>query len=318
MRLKSTAIFLCLFVDCLFCFGQDKLDGAWTNGDLVFFNESVAKNRRLFQGGTLHEGGYSFFCESLSDTKMKIIGVSPDTADGSDYVGYGQKNYTLEYKKIDNFEILLLRDTNNLFDGFLLKLSPGSGFGGFIASNKINFQLAGRYSVQGIKDSIIFLSEEEKVIWKGQSRSYKFETQYDFPLDVITINGNSYLYKRKRKSLLLYEAKEKDDDFEPGKLLYSLLRNEGTVSSGDYLFASTLPLTNDILDFYSDDELKLIRNEIFARHGFIFTNPEMKKHFEKMPWYKPITETIPTDFSEIERLNIAAIKKTEANRKKHD
>ena len=35
-------------------------------------------------------------------------------------------------------------------------------------------------------------------------------------------------------------------------------------------------------------ELDLLYNEIFARHGFIFEDPILRRHFEAQPWYVPI------------------------------
>jgi hypothetical protein len=34
-------------------------------------------------------------------------------------------------------------------------------------------------------------------------------------------------------------------------------------------------------------ELELMRNEIYARHGWIFNRPDLRNHFESQPWYRP-------------------------------
>ncbi|MBR3643270.1 MAG: YARHG domain-containing protein, partial [Parasporobacterium sp.] len=37
----------------------------------------------------------------------------------------------------------------------------------------------------------------------------------------------------------------------------------------------------------SPAQLRLARNEIYARHGLIFQTPDLKKHFEGTSWYDP-------------------------------
>ena len=71
---------------------------------------------------------------------------------------------------------------------------------------------------------------------------------------------------------------------------------------------------------YSEDELKaldehslyLARNEIYARHGYIFNNQDLKDYFGSMSWYTPtVTEVPDTDFNEFEKANLALIREKE-------
>ena len=34
-------------------------------------------------------------------------------------------------------------------------------------------------------------------------------------------------------------------------------------------------------------ELELMRNEIYARHGWVFNRPDLRNYFESQPWYRP-------------------------------
>ncbi len=43
----------------------------------------------------------------------------------------------------------------------------------------------------------------------------------------------------------------------------------------------------DDLKNLTKDQLGLARNEIFARHGYVFTNDEYKKYFSSKSWYVP-------------------------------
>ncbi|HIP34144.1 MAG TPA: YARHG domain-containing protein [Bacteroidia bacterium] len=78
--------------------------------------------------------------------------------------------------------------------------------------------------------------------------------------------------------------------------------------------------TNNIQVYNQDlnnktlDELKLIRNEIYARKGYVFKNTKLKKYFALKKWYKPnINAKIV--LTEIEKNNIELIKKIEFSKK---
>ena len=56
---------------------------------------------------------------------------------------------------------------------------------------------------------------------------------------------------------------------------------------GIYPFTSERMLTHKDLEGMSADELSIMRNEIFARHGHIFKDPELNAYFKAQSWYKP-------------------------------
>ncbi len=59
----------------------------------------------------------------------------------------------------------------------------------------------------------------------------------------------------------------------------------------------------------SASELRIARNEIFARHGYAFNSSELQTHFFQYPWYRPITKNVT--LSSIENANVAFIKRYE-------
>lgn len=72
----------------------------------------------------------------------------------------------------------------------------------------------------------------------------------------------------------------------------------------------TRNLTEADLKGKSAWELTLIRNEIYARHGYIFKRAELANHFKKCPWYKPVSgdqEWVWRKMSETERRNVEFI-----------
>lgn len=46
-------------------------------------------------------------------------------------------------------------------------------------------------------------------------------------------------------------------------------------------------LWREALEAMSRDQLQLLRNEIYARHGFVFQSKALNDYFSKKSWYKP-------------------------------
>jgi len=69
-------------------------------------------------------------------------------------------------------------------------------------------------------------------------------------------------------------------------------------------------LSADELTNYGALELRIARNEIFARHGFRFKDPTLRAHFSQFAWYKPTSDNV--QLSPLEKANVALLKSAEA------
>lgn len=71
-----------------------------------------------------------------------------------------------------------------------------------------------------------------------------------------------------------------------------------------YLFPSNKEYISEA-DLYgkTKDEIALIRNEIYARHGYVFNTEPFKSYFESKDWYVPNENFDDSVFSEIEKTN---------------
>lgn len=81
--------------------------------------------------------------------------------------------------------------------------------------------------------------------------------------------------------------------------------------NGKYPEASERILTSRDLITMSKYELKIMRNEIFARHGYIFKTDEMKSYFNSQSWYEPMYDNVDIMLNSIEKRNIILIKEYE-------
>ena len=76
---------------------------------------------------------------------------------------------------------------------------------------------------------------------------------------------------------------------------------------GDWPEASQRLLEEEDVWNYNSEELRLMRNDIYARHGYCFKIKDMRYHFESQDWYMPVTTDIRTELTDIEVQNIELI-----------
>jgi hypothetical protein len=70
---------------------------------------------------------------------------------------------------------------------------------------------------------------------------------------------------------------------------------------------STKPVSRRILEGLFLEDARKLRNEIYARHGKVFTDKTMQKYFDSFDWYKPDPKFNEQLLGKIERRNYAAI-----------
>jgi hypothetical protein len=82
--------------------------------------------------------------------------------------------------------------------------------------------------------------------------------------------------------------------------------------------ASKKELTKkDVQNLYKGD-LEIIRNTIYARHGYSFKNRRLRFIFDQfVPWYMPLNTDIRSDLTELEKKNIELIKRYEDHAAKY-
>lgn len=90
--------------------------------------------------------------------------------------------------------------------------------------------------------------------------------------------------------------------------------NSATAKDNYFLMpnSSSVYLTWGDLEGYNLDELAIIRNEIYARHGYNFKQKKFRDYFNNQEWYKPSEHNVTTkDLSKLEYENVILIKEME-------
>jgi hypothetical protein len=84
-----------------------------------------------------------------------------------------------------------------------------------------------------------------------------------------------------------------------------------TEPHSDFIFPDSdrRPLTPNDLGGLSKDDLRIARNEIFARRGRYFSSPDLTARFSRFSWYLP--HTWDPQLNDIESANVALIERVE-------
>ena len=74
---------------------------------------------------------------------------------------------------------------------------------------------------------------------------------------------------------------------------------------------ATEEITDETLGAMFAEDLRVLRNEVYARHGRIFKDPELQKYFVAQAWYKPNPDFKDDMLNAIEAKNLSKIREAE-------
>ncbi len=123
--------------------------------------------------------------------------------------------------------------------------------------------------------------------------------------------------------LMLPDDREYSDDFNTKMITEEYKNDQGeieTFSERAYrtassiiseLNASTTQLKEKNLKNLKKLELEIIRNTIYARHGYTFKKKTYRQFFDPVAWYIPVSNDVSLELSELEKENITLLKRFE-------
>lgn len=216
---------------------------------------------------------------------VKINRISKDSVYGQSIVSGNQRPLKGVWKKRDGrISFILDEPGNNKYDGrFELSIYNDSMEGSWIIY-KPNKETASTKTLKLVQTQFLYnpnfmlskLLDDEVVEW-------------DTPLqrqDTITDeNGEEHIYLED-----IYRIAS-DEIFK--------------------INASTDTLTEESLKNLRKLDLEIVRNCIFARHGYSFKKSSLRYFFESSEWYVPVSNNVDNDLTELEKQNIALLKRLE-------
>ncbi|SDE04563.1 YARHG domain-containing protein [Niabella drilacis] len=154
---------------------------------------------------------------------------------------------------------------------------------------------------------------------KGRWKAYK-ATEVKNPVKEFTLVKKPFRYNA---NLMLPEDWEYVD-YENGRMQTELYTNEdGTVDTSINkvyraaseevykLNGSASELTEKQLKNLKKLDLEIIRNTIFARHGYSFKSKGVRQFFDQVDWYVPVTNNIDGALTGMEQKNVALLQRFE-------
>lgn len=218
----------------------------------------------------------------------------------------------------------------------------------FVHVNKLNIVLKRITATQVIGQSIVAGNVRPlkgEILEYGKMISFTLEEpgedKYDgkFTFELLNdslvgtwtpFNKNMAVTKRKFKlakkefiydpTLMLPEEGEYVD-WENPKVIESEPDEDGEKYAEDFyrtaseqitiLNASTEKLDEETLKNLKKLDLEIIRNTIFARHGYTFKKKTLRQFFDPVAWYIPVSNNIDGQLTALEKENIALLKRFE-------
>lgn len=270
---------------------------------------------------TLHMDNYLGYWNIANNTdrELTIQKVTKNTV-----------QFSLWYYRTDSIENVLASLENDT--AIFSTNNDGKSIEGTLTFDKDSISVKITHSERSYMpvETMIFTERHEESWQDTESSS---PTQYSIRITSPPVNvyeGPGYNYRSvdtisEQGTCTITEKIEDNNGYSWGKLTSGIgwiNLEEATTetitnySESEYILpdSSTRLLTYDDIKHLSKKQLKLARNEIYARHNRKFDDDEIRAYFESQSWYKG--KINPKDFSEsmlskIEKMNVKFIKKYE-------
>lgn len=213
---------------------------------------------------------------------------------------FGNKNLTIQASNLMVLNIAYVKDNTATLNGE-----------GILLNNKarcdVSLNRDYRLGQKVYRDLLASIAQKELQLLKENQESDA----------KINVKDNSASDKQAQKEAI--SQKEENNDSKEKTQLESLKRDElkrkvnASKSRADYVLDDN-KLTESMLEGLTPDKLRLMRNEIYARNGYIFASKDLRSHFNKTDWYVPYSadnKEVMKAMNSVERHNISVIQKYE-------
>lgn len=333
---KITALLL-LIVLVTVSHSQTTLQGTyWHNGDCFTLINSETDTTVVTFTANLHEGADGIPWKKTANPNLYMRPNQIGNAWTDTIIYYRD---SIVHKTVEGQEVLLIYGRERTLKDILLRYEGRStnkwyeqshGFDSVLESN-IRRQIMGSYFTgkqeawRITSDSLFIFSLSSLPDLPSFSYAYTIRWgETDRPERILTLSdGRNLCFEMTADGLNIYNGiihVEPENDIEwisQGDLLCHLNKTHlDNAVPGRWPEASTTILTRGYLELYPTDVLRLIRNEIYARHGHSFTDKQLTEFYSKEGlWYgTALLQQNPTELTETENLNVQLILAIEKER----
>ena len=139
------------------------------------------------------------------------------------------------------------------------------------------------------------------------SNKYKISIDPDM-FYILRINDAEYWWTVTTTGINIYNVNEGEYGPLQGNVWHRL---KEVSPNGRWEFLSKEIVPQTFMWRYPSGLIRIIRNEIYARHGYVFNSADLKNYFSKQPWYKPLNNNAAVKLNAIETLNVELLKANE-------
>ncbi len=298
------------------------VDHIWTNGSEMLVSVPIANNQVLLVANSYYDAGYGYLLQTkktgnyqydmksvqntLSTSQLsnldevaKMILESGST--NSDDDGYWRR------KDVGNYNLLIRYHANHTVSSVYEETGREMRE---VAVDAMMTMIAGSYTTtRGVEYRF---SDDGSCIFNGKPATYYIVSDdgTDAPDYTIVIGSRIWQLVPTIEGMKIYLAERNDDGDLIRKNLYASLK--ASTRAPRWQFTSDRPVCYYAANSLPDHSvLRLMRNEIYARHGYTFSDPQLKDYFQSCSWYKPIGDNTKVRLSDMELLNVAILKALE-------
>lgn len=260
--------------------------------------------------------GYaSISCKSASDNTIKLKYESVDDEEEitlnkvsnnkftvkstAQYSNFTKTPYA-EYRVVDGHKLILFKDAKGNIISTYEPYNPANWYDEI--KKGYYLLLEGEYIDDG---GVKYSFKGNKVTMGNNTSTFDIDPERFY---IINILGADYWWKVSTTGINLYHIQEGEYGEEPGAPYHKLREIS---PNGRWPFLSTQIVPDHLMWRYPSGIIRLMRNEIYARHGYVFNSADLKKYFGSQSWYKPINNNASIKLSNIESLNVDILKSNE-------
>jgi hypothetical protein len=145
----------------------------------------------------------------------------------------------------------------------------------------------------------------------------------------LSLKKKFFVYNPKNKIMFNYFDSEKfnviKDTFYEEDSLGNTISSEAyedqayftTTDTIFHLNPSTELFNKELVENLSKGDIFILRNLIFARHGFSFRDKMLRRYFDNIDWYMPVFSDVTKELTDIEKKNIDLLLRYEENAKEY-
>lgn len=243
------------------------------------------------------------FNANLSDEEMDTI--------------YGNEKYSNLITRKITFSIDEIKGDSII--GHSISAGNISPFKGLIVENTSSFELkVDEFKRERTDGSFSIQIKKTDSVMKGNWVAYN-PSEVKISSRIFDLKKKLYIYD---KEAILYSTFRNTDKFKNITVTDTIDHEVEVYEDTEYfsttqkLFeknASNEELTSDFVSNLSKADIFILRNSIFARHGFAFRDKQLRVYFEQFDWYMPVFGDIKDELTEIEKKNIDLLLRYEQN-----